>query len=406
MLNLINSSKINTNSKVEDVNYYWDKILSRKQGFTDLPKQAQITFKLKEFVDNSVIKYEHIVILGIGGSMLGPKCILDCLHKSNSSLKVHYLDNIDPSKIAHVESLLNYEKTIFLVQTKSGQTPETVAQYAYFRAKIDNFGLNASDHFVFVTDPSKGYLRTVADSENIPSFEIPENVGGRFSVLTPVGLLVSVMVGLDVENLLLGAQVVLENKLNQAFELAVIQHQLLREGQGINVIMPYSSRLKTFAEWSVQLISESLGKEFDLDGNLVNTGITPLPAVGATDQHSQLQLFTEGPNDKLIIFIKPKDYGVKLQIPDIQEQSLSYLNNHSFDQLLDAEFDGVQQALTERSRPNVTIEIDQVNEYSLGELFMFFELATAFVGEMLNIDTFNQPGVERSKILTKENLLN
>ena len=132
--------------------------------------------------------------------------------------------------------------------------------------------------------------------------------------------------------------------------------------------------------------------------------MTPLPAVGATDQHSQLQLFAEGPNDKLIVFIKPADYQVTLDIPHTDEPSLSYINNHSFNELLDAEFEGVKQALTEGNRSNLTVNISKVDEYNLGSLFMLFELATAFVGEMMNIDTFNQPGVERSKVLSRENL--
>jgi glucose-6-phosphate isomerase len=387
-----------------NLDHYWELIKSRGQGFTGLPKNTQVSTDIKNFMERVKNRYNHIVILGIGGSMLGPKCILEALYSPQPGLQIHYLDNIDPYKISQIESNIDLTKTLFLVQTKSGGTPETIAQYLYFRDKVNTHNLDAKNHFVFVTDPKRGYLRQVANTESIPSFIIPENVGGRFSVLTPVGLLVAALVGLDIDSMLSGAQSVLDNQLSEAYTLATIQHSLSESGKSINVIMPYSSRLKTFSEWCVQLISESLGKEFDLHGNVVNTGITPVPAVGATDQHSQLQLFAEGPNDKLIIFIKPQDYGVNIQIPHTDQELLQYLNGHSFNQLLDAEFKGVKAALTERDRPNLTIEIDQVNEFSLGELFMFFELATAFVGEMLNINTFDQPGVERSKVLSRENL--
>jgi glucose-6-phosphate isomerase len=400
----------NKNAGFKDINsdkldHYWELIKSRGQGFIDLPKDNNVLDQVKAFASSVEGKYAHIVILGIGGSMLGPKCILEALYSPRPGLQIHYLDNIDPHKISQIASNIDLSKTLFLVQTKSGGTPETISQYLYFRNQVNTHNLDAKDHFVFVTDPQKGYLRQVANLENIPSFVIPENVGGRFSVLTPVGLLVAALVGLDIDSMLSGAQSVLDNQLSEAYTLATIQHSLSESGKSINVIMPYSSRLKTFSEWCVQLISESLGKEFDLDGNLVNTGITPLPAVGATDQHSQLQLFAEGPNDKLIIFIKPQDYGVEIDIPHTNEESLTYLNGHSFNQLLDAEFKGVSAALTERDRPNLTIEIDQVNEFSLGELFMFFELATAFVGVMLNINTFDQPGVERGKVLSRKNLI-
>ena len=386
--------------------HYWSLVESRGQGFIDLPFDLEIAQSLKNYVQGINGKYDSVVILGIGGSMLGPKCILDALYSPvHSRLRFYCLDNIDPYKIAEVESQIKLEKTLFLVQTKSGGTPETIAQYLYFRSKIDHSQLAAANHFVFVTDPQKGYLRQIANKENITTFDIPENVGGRFSVLTPIGLLAAELAGLDTVKLLSGAGDVVTKNLKIAYLLGYTQYQLVNKGQNINVIMPYSSRLKTFAEWSVQLLSESLGKEFDLNNKIVHAGLTPLPAVGATDQHSQLQLFAEGPNDKLIIFIKPTDYQVTLDIPYTDEPSLSYINNHSFNELLDAEFEGVKQALTESNRPNLTINISKVDEYHLGALFMLFELTTAFVGEMMNIDTFNQPGVERSKILSRENLV-
>ena len=383
---------------------YHDLVLSRKQGFIDLPYDMDMVKSIQDFTQSVKGKYKYVVVLGIGGSMLGPKSIIQALG-NNSDIEFLFLDNIDPSLISEIESKLDLSVTLFLTQTKSGKTPETIAQYLYFRSKIESVELNPIDHFVFVTDPEKGYLREIAIKEGIKSFEIPENVGGRFSVLTPVGLLTASLAGHDTQKLLLGSKDVLETAIQQSFQLACIQYRLLKKDQVMNVIMPYSSRLKTFAEWTIQLISESLGKEKNLSGEIVNTGITPIPAVGATDQHSQLQLFAEGQNDKLLIFIKVDDYGPEIEIPLSDSSDFGYLNGKTFNNLLDAEFRGVVRSLTERNRANLTVNIEKVDEYYLGQLYMFFELAIAFVGEKLEINTFDQPGVERSKILSKEELL-
>lgn len=384
--------------------YYTDKVNSRQQGFTELPFDLKNLSKIQAFAKGVHGKYDTIVILGIGGSILGPKCILDCLYNQKSKIKVICVDNIDPYKIAEIDSDLNYSKTLFLVQTKSGSTPETIAQYAFFKDKIEKHSLVLNRHLVFVTDPGHNFLRRESLGYDITVFDIPANVGGRFSVLSSVGLLISELVGLRAQDLLSGAKYSLENYSTQALEFAFMQYSFSKKRQNINVIMPYSSRLAKFSEWTVQLISESLGKQFDLDDKVVNAGITPLPAIGATDQHSQLQLFKEGPNDKLLIFINILDHIERPKIPEVSEPALSYLSGKTFQEMIQAEFLAVTQSLTESARPNVNINIDKINEFSLGELFMFFELSTAFLGEMLNINTFDQPGVERSKILTKEKL--
>jgi len=389
---------------LENLGHYINKVESRGQGFMDLAYDLENLEKIQTFAGSVVGKYQTIVILGIGGSMLGPKTILEALYSSSEKPKVICIDNIDPYKIQEIESALNYPKTLFLVQTKSGGTPETVAQYLFFRDKLSVLGLDLQKHFVFVTDPEKGLLREIATQENITSFSIPASVGGRFSVLSSVGLLVSALVGLNLGDLLLGARDILENQKEEAYKMALVQYELSLEGKNINVIMPYSSRLSMFAQWCIQLISESLGKAKNLQGEQVNAGITPVPATGATDQHSQLQLFSEGPKDKLVVFINIQNHLVNLAIPNNSLSNFSYLNDKSFNQLLAAELVGVRQSLEEASVPSITINIEKVDEYHLGSLFMFFEMAIAFLGEMLEINTFDQPGVERSKVLTKETL--
>jgi glucose-6-phosphate isomerase len=387
---------------------YKDKILSRKQGFLDLGEQN--IQHILDYAASIKNKYTDIVILGIGGSMLGPVTILDTLKKQETP-KVHCLDNIDPDLITKIRDTINLQTTLFLVQTKSGGTPETLAQYFYFKDILQTANLEIANHFVFITDPEKGYLRKIANQQNIPSFEIPDNVGGRFSVLTPVGLLISALVGLDIQKLLNGAKDTKTRFFDEtnfeAYYLAVSQFLLSQKGKNINVFMPYSSRLKTLANWYTQLLSESVGKKLDLNGNQVFAGITPLPALGATDQHSQLQLFSEGPHDKLTLFVEVDNFENQVKIPTLwqNDDDLDYLENKTFNQLLAAELAGTKASLTENNRPNITLKIDKINEYSLGELFMFLEISVAFLGELLNINTFDQPGVERSKVLAKEILI-
>jgi glucose-6-phosphate isomerase len=382
--------------------YYKKSQVFQEQGFVDLPYDSKIILDIQNKIARFKNKFTTIVVLGIGGSMLGVQTILDALY-FDDKIKIVCLDNIDPFVMQTKTEKLNLAETIFLVQTKSGGTPETIAQYIHFEQKVVAKNLKIEDHFLFVTDPEVGYLRKLANQNpNIVAFEIPANVGGRFSVLTPIGLLITELLGLNGQIMLDGAKESLENQKSDAIKLAKIQVELFKNGIDQNVLMPYSSRLATVARWYIQLVSESIGKEFDLKGNKVYTGITPIPALGATDQHAQMQLFKEGPNNKLLIFVQVEDHKVELPIATNIPAGFEYLENKSFNQLLQAELEGTQKSLTESGRPNILIKMSEANEYNLGALFMLLELSVAYIGEILEIDAFNQPGVERSKVLARE----
>ncbi len=402
--------KLLLDSKTE-LNRVKTQILSRNQGFIDLPSDIANLDLITDFTSKNRAKYTSIVLIGIGGSSLGPKCLLQALGDQNST-PVHILDNIDPDEIATVSEHLDYNGTLFLIITKSGTTPETIATYLHFKAKVAELGLLANEHFVFITDPGENYLQEIAKLEHIPVFEIPANVGGRFSVLSSVGLVLGGFLGFDLKELLAGAAAINQDFLadtkadNQIWQLAKIQFELAKLGKNMAVIMPYSSRLNSFGHWYTQLFSESLGKEFDRTGNLVNVGITPIPAVGATDQHSQLQLFKAGPNDKLVIFIQVLEFDHQIFIPKIEHPSLAYLSGQSLNNLIRSEYQATSQSLTESNRANLTITIPKVNAFYLGQLFQFFELTVACLGELYEINTFDQPEVERGKILTKQILEN
>jgi len=383
---------------------YPAQLVASNQGFLDLVKQVQTVSEIQAYVNKHRDK-EYFVILGIGGSMLGPKTILDALVALELRHRIICLDNIDPSIIQELVGWLPLAKTLFLVQTKSGTTPETVSQYLFFKQQLEQAKLDLREHLVFVTDPVSGWLREEGKKLHIDTFFVPPNVGGRFSVLSPIGLLIAGLMGIDIAAMLAGAKQIAFEQQQEALRMAATSFLLAQKEKTNVVIMPYSSRLKTFAEWCVQLIAESLGKQFNLDGEEVFAGLTPIPAVGVTDQHSQLQLFKEGPHDKQIIFIQVESHQALVLIPAEQlhnHPSLGYLYKQSFNSLMQAEFIGTRQSLTESGRPNLTVTISQLDAWHLGALFMFFELYTVFLAQLWNINAFDQPGVERSKILTKE----
>lgn len=383
---------------------------ARGQGFAEILDDGGIVQSIEDFAHERAGQYTDIVVLGIGGSALGPKTLRDALIAFDDPHRptLHIMENVDPDYLREVTERLNLAKTLFIPITKSGGTPETLAQYFYFRQLVEEASLDFRRHFVVVTDPESGFLRERTAAEGIPSFPVPPNVGGRFSVLTAVGLLPAALMGIDIRELLEGAKDVRkayqsENpQKNMCYLLAKVQYELSRRGVGSTVLMPYSAKLRTLADWYAQLLAESTGK-INSDGKHV--GLTPIPAVGVTDQHSQLQLFAQGPIDKLVAFVHIEKPNGDIEIPlRSTHEKVAFLEGVTFGQLLDAEFRGTRDSLTEGGRPVVTISVPHLDAKAVGALFFLFEGATAFLGEMMSIDAFDQPGVERSKVLTREYL--
>lgn len=395
-------AKAKITAQEKHLSKYLAAIKKSGQGFYKCIDDKKTLQKIKSFSATNRKKFNYIVVLGIGGSALGTICLQNALKATS---KLYILDNIDPALIREIENLIDYKKTLFLVITKSGETIETLSQYYYFRKKIEQKKLNQKKHFVFITDPKKGRLRQIANKEKITAFDVPENVGGRFSVLTAVGLLPAALIGINIEKLIKGAQKMRNSFLstnfskNLSFQLAAIQYLLSKKGKNINVLMPYCQKLIRLADWYRQLLAESIGKKLDRYGEAIFAGITPINALGATDQHSQLQLYNEGPNDKLIIFIEVKKLGPEVKIP-----AHGSIKNLSFNKLMQIEKSATETSLTKNNRPSITIKVDQINEESLGELFMFFEGSIAFLGEFFNINAFDQPGVELAKQLITQAL--
>jgi len=388
-------------------------VSSGQVGFVGLPRDTGLLDQVVGYADAARGKYDDVVILGIGGSALGPIALRTALRPSGWNMlddkarggfpRLHVLDNVDPETIAALLGRLKFDRTLFIVTSKSGGTAETMSQFLIVHERLMSARLDLKNHIVFVTDPKSGALRPLAEKLAVPALDIPPSVGGRFSVLTPVGTLPAALIGIDVKSLLAGAGDIAKRcetddiGRNPAGVYAMLQW--LADTQlkkAIAVFMPYSDPLRDFAAWFVQLWAESLGKKRK-DGTSV--GSTPLAALGATDQHAQVQLFMEGPADKTVTFVGVRERATDVRIPsgfkDVKE--LGYLGGHSLGELIDIEQRATAGALARRGRPNMTITLDKVDPANVGELMMFLELATAYAGQLYEIDAFNQPGVELGK---------
>lgn len=387
------------------------------QGFYRVIDDKKMVADIEQFARTQKGKWKDIIVLAIGGSSLGTICLQQSLtHLFANELakrtmpRLHVLDNVDPQLMSEILDTIDLRQTLIIVVTKSGGTPETLSQYFYFRKLTDTKKLKPQKHFVFITDPEKGLLRQIARSEGIRTFDVPPDVGGRFSVQTAVGLLPAALIGIPIHKLLAGFQDMRDRflspdaEINLSFQLATIQFLLTNKGKHIHVLMPYAQKLIRLADWYRQLLAESIGKAHNRIGGIVNVGITPVNALGATDQHSQSQLYNEGPNDKFFLFIDVAKRGKDIRIPNIfpRDPAVAFLKTLSFNTLMHLEKQGTADAYTKNNRPNLTIEIDEINAFTLGQLMMLFEGSIAFLGEYYNINAFDQPGVELSKNLTRE----
>lgn len=385
----------------------------------NLGYNEETVWLVKEYASLVKNRFENILVLGIGGSALGGIAITEALLKPywnllsaeqrEKSPRIFFLDNIDPDQIAGLLELLDLKKTLVNVITKSGSTAETMAQYMIVKDIMEReIGDNYRRNIVVTTDKKIGILRQLADQEGYKTFVVPDDVGGRFSVFSAVGLLPLALVGIDIDEIINGVKdmdLALKNTdiwENIAAQNALIHYLMdVQKGKNLSVMMPYSSRLKYVSDWYAQLWAESLGKEIDKDGQKVNCGPTPIKALGVTDQHSQIQLYNEGPNDKIINFIRVEEFDNLTQIPKIFEYTgIGYLGGKTINDLLNAEADATKVTLVDYQRPNVTISLPKVNGYYLAQLLYMFQIQTAIVGELYNINTFDQEGVEQAKNYT------
>jgi glucose-6-phosphate isomerase len=369
-------------------------------------------------------KFDNLVVLGIGGSALGNIALQSALNPYTYNLdpaarkgpRMFVVDNVDPAYFGSVLRFCEHngglKKTLFNVVSKSGETAETAAQFMVIRDLLKrHVGADYKANIVAVTDPKTGTMRKICDAEGFTTLPVPDGVGGRFSVLSPVGLFSAAMCGIDINALLDGAAAMdgpcSREQLgsNPAALIAFLLCELgTTKGKTNHVMMPYSNALYLLADWYRQLWAESLGKQTDLSGETVYAGFTPIKALGTTDQHSQVQLYREGPNDKVFCFLEVQSFdgaGGDVTIPSgLGVEAIRYLEGKSMTTLLNAERRATEFAFVESQRPNFTIKFPKIDAYHVGQFIYLWEVVTAYAGLMLNIDAYNQPAVETGKVAT------
>lgn len=399
--------KIHSSIELSDSNFeeYFERfnhLVKRKDiGFFRLTDDKSILDEVKSMADKFAER-KNFIQVGIGGSALGPEMLVQALSTSNKNF--YCFDNPDSDHLARLLRKINLEESLFYVVSKSGGTAETIACYSLLRNQLQAAGIkDLKNYFVFCTDPNSGELREHVDRNQYDCLAVPSNIGGRFSVLSPVGLFPAYFMGLNIDELYTGANSVKSNILNSdfhqndLFKTAQLVSQAYHIGIDQTVLMPYSTLMRGFSSWFVQLWAESLGKRKNDD----SVGLTPIPAYGATDQHSQVQLFMEGPNNKLLFLIEILDRKNNFPLDSGLELSRGKkLSPFSMNDLIHAEFRGNLEALKENGRNLVELTIKNLDENSMGAMIMFFESLTALMGEILEIDAFDQPGVELGKKYT------
>jgi glucose-6-phosphate isomerase len=389
-------------------------------GFYKLVDQGETVRRISAFAEGLGQAHDHVLVLGIGGSALGTKALLNALRRPAWNElddeareffpRLTVVENVDPTTVEAALRRIDPRRVLVNVISKSGGTAETMAQYLVVRQWLeDAIGGAATRHVVFTTDPVRGALRELAGREGIATLEVPTDVGGRFSVLSPVGLLPAALVGIDINQLLSGARRAIDTAesddllRNPAALYAALHWAADTDLDArIDVLMPYTDRLRELAEWYRQLWAESLGKRVSRGGEVVHRGPTPVGAVGATDQHSQVQLFMEGPYDKVITFAVVDDLGVDIEIPSRPDlpADLAYLPGHTLGALLRAEYEATSAALAQMGRMSCTLRLPDLSPATVGEAIMFLQVATGYAGVWYGVDPFDQPGVELGKLLT------
>ncbi|HYE02242.1 MAG TPA: glucose-6-phosphate isomerase [Phycisphaerales bacterium] len=392
------------------------------------PLRSEHLTAVRQAADEFRARADNLVVLGIGGSALGNIALQAALNPATYNLlprggpgtglragpRVFVVDNADPAALGSVLAFLEaddpgLERTVFNVISKSGETAETAAQFMIVRDLLSRRGRRGPDHVIAITDPARGTMRRICDAEGYRTLPVPDGVGGRFSVLSPVGLFSAAMCGVDVAALLDGAASMdaptcrPELATNPAALLAFLLVELgTRQGKTNHVLMPYATPLYSMADWYRQLWAESLGKKTDLRGETVYAGFTPIKALGTTDQHSQVQLYREGPNDKVVGFVEVADWSeTDVPIPaGLGVEAIAYLEGGSLARLLAAEKRATEYALVESLRPNYTITFPRLDAFHVGQFIYLWEMATAYAGLLLNIDAYDQPAVELGKQAT------
>lgn len=382
-------------------------------GFADLPYERRELRRIVRLADAVRGEIEDLVVLGIGSAALGTRALCTALPAAGGSghVRVHVADTIDPEAFGSLLARLDLRRTLFNVISKSGDTPETMSQFLIVRDRLlkELGAVEYARHVVITTDAASGALRQIVNDEGFRSLAMPADVGGRFAVLSSVALFPAACAGIDVAEVLAGAADMAERcwdpsvDANPAFRHAGALF-LAGEAHGarIVVIMPYAERLAMLADWFCQLWAESLGKARGESEARVHVGQTPVKAVGPSHQHTQLQLWVDGPRDKALVFIRVEDHGAEVVVPTSYEdlEQVGYLGGHGLGELVNLEQQATELALARAGRPTSTLVCPGINAFVLGQLLYLFEMEAVIIGGLLGVNPFDQPGLEDGKQLT------
>ena len=398
----------------------WSEHEGGDQRWIDLPDNRALADEIEAFAAANRDQYENFLLIGIGGSSLGAIATIQALAHPQRNLqsdadrigpRFFVLDNPDPERVQGILDVIDLSKTLINVVTKSGQTAETMANFLVVKTALEKaVGVEQSrKQIVATTDAKSGLLRPLAEQEGYKTFPVPDGVDGRMTVLSAVGLLPAAMCGVDIHSMLAGAAAMRSRCGSSAMEtnpaglLAAIAYLSdTSKGKSMLVTMPYADALYGISDWFRQLWAESLGKKESLSGEIVFAGQTPIKSLGAIDQHSQIQLYTEGPNDKLISLIAVDHYRATVKVSSTPEgvTDLDYLRGAELGTLLDRERLATAYALTKASRPNFTMTVPTIDAGVIGEFFFLYEMQTVLAGGLYQVNPFGQPGVEAGKNAT------
>lgn len=403
-IQLLTSSKSASDRNVALAKKSLDILLARTDiDFFRVPQMPELWDETKKLAEELRQNYSQLVVVGIGGSSLGPRAIHEIFYESSQAHQVHFCDNTDVVAFERLlQSISDLKKTAWVFISKSGSTLETLAAYDFTSQFYDKKGVSFIDQTYFVTEKKSNPLFNWAKQHQRPILEIPLQVGGRFSVLTPVGMLPAAFMGLDIEAFRKGALSAISMK-ERIVSVSAYSLESFDRQEWITLFWHYSSLMKNFGGWIQQLWAESLAKAMDRNNQTAKRASTPISAIGACDQHSILQQVVEGSKDKLVIFIR---IGSAESSVEVLKQTAfpdnKYLINKGFGQILAAEAEATSIALTQSGVSNLVLYVPDLSEKTVGFLFMFWQMVVGTVGEAMNINAFDQPGVELGKRLAKQ----
>lgn len=405
-----------------ELEFYRRQTQEAAQAVAAMERLNQLGFLHLEFLEDQVSSYRaclaalsfrprYHVVLGIGGSSLGAKAILKALVPASTLLETIFLEGTDPVAFEEAVAGLAWESTLVTVVSKSGTTLETLALFTVVRERLSAALPDWRRHVLVITKEGGGGISAIARREGLSALAIPSAIGGRFSVLSAVGMVPALVAGVDVGEFFHGAKNYKRAcgsdawRENPALALALYQYVLhKKKGKVMTVLMPYAEALEGFTAWAAQLWAESIGKKHNSRGEEVREGFTPIRAMGSEDQHSQCQLYLEGPRDKWVLFLEVASITRDCQVPvcDDLPEDRKWIVGQSFSAIQRAQRKATAQALYEQGVPSATLEIPRLSPYTLGQLFFLYELQTAYMGALYGVNAFDQPGVERIKRLTVE----